>query len=161
MKIKEMLENIKKEFPYIGTEIQEEKQARIYVCNDKFLNILTYLRNEKFEHLANIFAIDWIDEKEFEINYNLWSYEYLVSIIVKVRIPRDKAKIPTALNIWDHAQIYEREVHEFFGIEFIGNPDLSPLFLHNWKDLPPMRKDFDTEAFSRKAFDVGEREGEK
>ena len=48
-----------------------------------------------------------------------------------------------------------------FGIVFKGNPDLSPLFLHNWKDLPPLRKDFDTEEYSYGAFDVGSREGEK
>lgn len=161
MKIEEILKNVKKEFPYIKYEVQEEKQARIYITMDKFLNVLIYLRNNKFEHLANVFAIDWIKDNEFEVNYNLWSYTYLVSIIVKVRIPRDNPKIPTVLNIWDHAQVYEREVHEFFGIEFLGNPDLTPLFLHNWKDLPPMRKDFDTEAFSRKAFKVGDREGEK
>ncbi len=161
MKIKKILKTIKKEFSYIKYEVQEEQQARVYVKKENFLNILVYLNNNGFEHLANIFAIDWIDNKEFEVNYNLWSYTEKISIIVKVRIPRDNPKIPTVLNIWDHAQVYEREVHEFFGIEFIGNPDLSPLFLHNWKDLPPMRKDFDTEAFSKKAFDVGEREGEK
>ncbi|MCK5399847.1 NADH-quinone oxidoreductase subunit C, partial [bacterium] len=58
-------------------------------------------------------------------------------------------------------QVYEQEIHEFFGIEFAGNPDLSPLFLHNWKEIPPMRKDFDTEEYSKRAFDVGEREGAK
>ena len=161
MKIEDILKKVQEEFPYIKYEIQEEKQARIYVSKEGFLNVLVYLNNNGFEHLANIFAIDWINDGEFEVNYNLWSYTYLVSIIVKVRIPRDNAKIPTAINIWDHAQVYEREVHEFFGIEFLGNPDLSPLFLHNWKDLPPLRKDFDTEAFARKAFDVGKREGEK
>lgn len=161
MKIEDILKNVEKEFPYIKYDIVDNKQARIHVSKESFLNVLVYLNNHNFEHLANIFAIDWIDDKEFEVNYNIASYEYLVSIIVKVRIPRDNPKIPTALNIWDHAQVYEREIHEFFGIEFMGNPDLSPLFLHNWKDLPPLRKDFDTEAFARKAFDVGKREGEK
>ncbi|MCK5223553.1 NADH-quinone oxidoreductase subunit C [Candidatus Calescamantes bacterium] len=161
MKTSDILNKTKELFPYISTELFEEQQGRIKVDNERFLNVLAYLRNSSFVHLANIFAVDWIEEKEFELNYNLWSYDHNSSIIVKVGIPREKPEVTTVLDLWEHGQVYEQEIHEFFGIEFAGNPDLSPLFLHNWKEIPPMRKDFDTEEYSRRAFDVGEREGAK
>lgn len=42
-----------------------------------------------------------------------------------------------------HCRIFEREVYDFFGIVFIGNPDMRRLFLDiDWKGFP-LRKDYD------------------
>lgn len=43
------------------------------------------------------------------------------------------------------AALYEREIHDMFGLEPIGNPDTRPLVLHeHWPaGLFPLRKDFD------------------
>jgi NADH-quinone oxidoreductase subunit C len=46
-----------------------------------------------------------------------------------------------------------------FGVRFTGNPDLSPLFLHNWKDIPPLRKDFNTVEYAGEAYGLGGDEG--
>ena len=35
---------------------------------------------------------------------------------------------------------------------FDGNPDLKPLILENWKEMPPMRKDFDPQKYSNEHF---------
>lgn len=161
MTLHDVLNDMKSKFPYIETSVLEEQQGRIHVSKDHFLNILVALQNAGFEQLASVFAIDWIDDGEFEVNYNVGSYEHKLNVIVKVRIPREDPKIPTCQNIWEVGQVYEREVHEFFGVEFIGNPDLSPMILHNWRDLPPLRKDFITKQYSEKAFHVGTREGVK
>ena len=161
MKIEEVLQKLEDRFEIVSSDIKDDQQATVRVSKKGFLEVLAFLKHLPFEHLANIFGVDRIDEGEFEVNYNLWSYEYDLSLIVKVRISRDKPLLSTCMDLWEHAQVYEREVHEFFGIEFDGNPDLSPLFLHNWQDLPPLRKDFKTEEYSEKAFDVGTRKGER
>ena len=46
-------------------------------------------------------------------------------------------------DLWSIAGIFEREVYDFFGIVFIGNPDMRRLFLSiDWKGYP-LRKDYD------------------
>ena len=48
----------------------------------------------------------------------------------------------TIVDIFRGAGWLEREVHDFFGIEFAGNPDLRPLLLPEDADYHPLRKDF-------------------
>jgi NADH-quinone oxidoreductase subunit C len=55
--------------------------------------------------------------------------------------------------IFPGCKYYEREVHEFFGIKFPGNPDYhKQLILEAWDDMPPLLKDFDPRAYSDKKF---------
>lgn len=114
--------------------------------------VLLALRDQGFVHLANIFGVDWIAEAQIELVYNLWSYEDRIHVTLKCRIPRDRPRMSSAHSLWPQAQVYEQEIHEFLGVVFDGNPDLGPLFLHNWLDAPPLRKDFDTEEYSRRAY---------
>ena len=61
----------------------------------------------------------------------------------KVLIPEKKPVIQSIIDIFPSAEFYEREIHDFFGIEFKGNPRLhDKLFLpDDWKDRPPLKKD--------------------
>ena len=120
----------------------------------RFSHTSSTMKSLGFEHLSNITCVDWIEQTRFDVTYNLWSYRHKVHAVVKAQVRRDNPEMPTLMNVWPQAQVYEREVHEMFGVRFIGNPDLSPLFLHNWKDMPPLRKDFDTEKYARKAYGV-------
>ena len=113
-------------------------EIKVTVPKDELLNHLQYLQSIGFEHLANINGVDYIDENEFEVVYHTYSYTHKIHIINKVRIPREKPLISTVVGLWEQAQFYEQEVHEFFGIVFEGNKDLSGLFLENWRDLPPL-----------------------
>ncbi len=58
---------------------------------------------------------------------------------------REKPVLPTICDIWEVGQVYEREVHDFFGILFADNPDMRRLFLRErWKGWP-LRKDYDAD----------------
>jgi NADH-quinone oxidoreductase subunit C len=125
-------------------------------------SLLGTMKSLGFEHLSNITCVDWIEFGRFDVTYNLWSYSHRVHAVVKASIPRtvDRSReggseVPTAMHVWPQAQVYEQEIHEMFGVTFTGNPDLSPLFLHNWQDIPPLRKDFDTVAYSKQAYGLG------
>ena len=129
-----------------GNQVEVKAEAAALV------SLLTLMKTSGFEHLSNILAVDWIKEGEFELVYNLFSYSQRLHITLKIRVDRDTARAPTILGLWPQAQVYEREIHEFFGIVFDGNPNLEPFFLHNWQDAPPLRKDFDTEEYSKLAY---------
>jgi NADH-quinone oxidoreductase subunit C len=61
---------------------------------------------------------------------------------VRARIPRDRAEIATIGEIFPGANWHERETHDFFGIRFLGHPDLTPLLLPEDATYHPLRKDF-------------------
>lgn len=142
------------DFESRGLKAEEVSGTQMKVCVDKgnLLNHLRYVQSLGFEHLAFMSGVDYIDEDQFEVIYHTYSYTHKIHLMNKVRIDRKKPVLPTAVELWEQAQYYEQEVHEFFGIVFEGNKDLSGLFLHNWLDLPPLRKDFDTRKYSIKAY---------
>ncbi|MFA9396756.1 MAG: NADH-quinone oxidoreductase subunit C [Clostridiaceae bacterium] len=150
MKIKDLILDLEKR----GLEPIKisENQIKINIDKDNLLNHLSYIQEKGFVHLAFISGVDYIEEDEFEVVYHTYSYEDKINILNKVRIDRKKPNIASVVSIWEQAQFYEQEIHEFFGIYFEGNKDLSPLFLENFLDIPPLRKDFNTREYSIKAF---------
>ena len=61
----------------------------------------------------------------------------------KVLIPEKKPVIQSIVDIFPSADFYEREIHDFFDIEFKGNPRLhEKMFLpDDWVERPPLQKD--------------------
>ncbi len=100
-----------------------------------------------FKHLSMISGVDWPEDNQFELVYHLWSYEQGIHVMVKVRLDRDTAKTKTLTPLWDHAETYEREIHEMLGVEFEGHPGMRDFILEDWDDLPPMRRDFMTKEY--------------
>jgi len=152
MKQNEIINKIIERFPSAVILITDDKQFSITVDENDAVTAVAYMQMLDFKQLAIITAVDWIEKGKFEIVYNLFSYEHLQQVFVKTLIDRKNPKIQSISNLWEVAGMYERDVHEFFGVEFVGNNDLRPLILHNWQDKPPMRKDFDSEAYSNKVF---------
>lgn len=116
---------------------------------------LTMFRAEGWIQLSYLSAIDWIADNEFELVYIIFNWEKPVHIQVRCRIDRDHPTMNTILPIYPGCKYYEREAHEFFGIKFPGNPDFEKqLILEEWDDMPPLRKDFDPQAYSDRKFPV-------
>jgi NADH-quinone oxidoreductase subunit C len=156
MKNDRILNLIKENFSDAEIKIIDDQQFSVTVSKDLNSEILSFLQMHGYEELALLTAVDQIKENKFEVVYILFSYEESIQILVKCKVDRDNPKIQSVHNLWPIAKTYERDVHEFFGIEFIGNDELKPFFLHNWLDMPPMRKDFDTLEYSRRAFKIPE-----
>ncbi len=133
-------------------EIQRERRLKLYTGKDRVIPVLGFLKSYGFIHLAAISCVDWLDDGEFEIVYNLWSYRDKAGILVKTRISRENPEIDTAIPIYEIAETYEREIHEMFGVNFPGNPNLTSLFLEDWNGPPPMRKDFDTRKYAAEKY---------
>jgi len=111
------------------------------------------LRNRLgFEHLSAISCVDWIEDREFQLVYHLWSYRDNCLVMVKTRIPRDRPHMPTLTDMWQPARFFERDIHEMFGVVFDGNDNLEKYILTDWNGPPPMRKDFVTRQFAHEHF---------
>jgi len=83
-----------------------------------------------------------LQEDEMEIVYDFNHYSSFCRLTVRVRVPRSNPKIPTISAIYPGADWHERETHDFFGIKFIGHPNLIPLLLPEDADYHPLLKDF-------------------
>ena len=137
------------------------RQIAVVVVPEAIHNSLAYLRQKGFTQLSIVTCIDWINDSELEMVYILFSWTDGIHIQLRARIDREKPVMVTATDIFPGAQYYEREVNEFFGVDFPGNEDADkPLFLELWDDLPPLRKDFDPEAYSDSKFPMRERGNE-
>ncbi len=83
-----------------------------------------------------------VDLLEVVYDYNYTGGE-LCRVVVRCRLERANPEIPTISNVFAGADWHERETHDFFGIKFLGHPDLSPLLLPEDADFHPLLKDFE------------------
>jgi NADH-quinone oxidoreductase subunit C len=63
-------------------------------------------------------------------------------VTVKADVPDDDLVMPTIIPVYAGANWHEREVHEMYGIDFAGHPDLRNLYLPTEFEGFPLRKDF-------------------
>ena len=142
-----------------GCQVTIPRAGRLVAATSKeaLSSLLLLLKMDGFEHLSMISCVDWIDDGKLELVYHLWSYEKKVHAMVKTRIGRVSPRFLSIIPIFQHAQTYEREIHEMFGVHFKGNPRLIPFLLDHWEGMPPMRKDFDLRKYAREKFGVEER----
>jgi len=144
---------IKKHFQLLHVDYVTNLQIAYDVENRDLHAILSYLKSLGWIQLSIVTCVDWIEEGKLQLVYVLFNWEKPVRIQIRTKINRENPKFPTIMNIYPGAKYYERDVHEQFGIEFEGNPDsLKQLFLENWDDIPPLRKDFNPKAYSDKKY---------
>jgi NADH:ubiquinone oxidoreductase subunit C len=103
---------------------------------------------ENFSHLSTITAVEL--EKNIEILYHMFFQNALVTL--RVQVPNVKPILPSIIDIIPGAMLYEREIHDFFGVTFEGNPELSPLLLpDNWPEgVYPLKKWWTVERISKR-----------
>ncbi len=149
---KDLAKDIVSNFEDTGVSFINKYRMVIQTPEKELIRILNYLKDRGYNYLALMSCVDWLDENVFELVYHIGKIEEALKIIVKTRIPRENPVFKTVMNIFKNAQIYEREIHELFGINFEGNPDLQPLFLDEWQKFHPFRKDFDSRKYVEQTF---------
>jgi NADH-quinone oxidoreductase subunit C len=92
--------------------------------------------------LDTITGVDWIAEAQMEVVYDYFHANRGLRVVVRTRVARDNPEVPTISKVFPGANWHERETHDFFGIRFIGHPDLTPFLLEEDAKYHPLRKDF-------------------
>jgi len=145
----------------IKANFSDAKEANDFVYNrldfsvkkETIPSILFYLKDEMgFIHLSHISCVDWLEEGEFELVFILWSPNEKIKVFVKTRIDRENPVMDNLDMIWRQANTYERELREMYGIQFTGLEAPDDFILEDWQGPPPMRRDFDTEAYSDETY---------
>ncbi len=146
-------EKIKSHFEEVTVKHYPGNRIDFFTKKESIPALLLYLKEEMgYNHLSHISCVDWLEEKEFEIVYIVWSYTDKIKILVHTRVNREKPVMENIDMIWRQANTYEREMKEMYGIDFPGLEAPEEFLLEDWEGPPPMRRDFDTEAYARDKY---------
>ncbi len=118
-----------------------------YIEPAVFHKEMVRLRNEKkMDFLESLTGMDWGEEGGLGVVYHLESTVTGERMAVKTSTTdRENPELPSVCDLWKAAEMNEREVYDFFGIVFVGHPDMRRIFLRNdWVGFP-LRKDNDPE----------------
>lgn len=124
----------------------------VQIRRKDYVDIAKFLKKKGFKRMLTVSAVDWIKKKKFEVYFLLHHPKENVYIKVATNIPRNKPEIKSLCYLWKNAEMHEREVWELFGIDFIGNKMLKSLFLEEWKEIPPFRRDFDSREYVKTVY---------
>ena len=122
---------------------------------DKITAVILFLKNDptlRFHFLTDLCGVHYPDneeERQFAVVYHLHNWYENKRIKIKAFINGSKPEIKTVSNIFLSSNWMERETYDFFGINFIGHPQLKRILNMDEMVSHPMRKEFPMEDGGR------------
>ena len=134
----------------------EEPYGMLTFTSEKDLNlkVLQFLYDEselQFRFLTDICAVHYPDNKEKEIAvvYHLHNLADNIRIRYKVFADVSRPDVFSASALYEAANWMERETYDFYGVNFIGHPNLKRILNVDDMDYFPLRKEFPLEDQKR------------
>ncbi|MCL5072393.1 MAG: NADH-quinone oxidoreductase subunit C [Actinobacteria bacterium] len=119
-------------------------QVYLEISKAVLKNVIKLFKNDKDLRFDYIKCITGIDYKDYlEVIYSLYSFDNNYSVNIKVKIEPVNPEVESITDIFRSADWFEREIWEFFGINFKGHPNLKTLLLPGDVDYHPLLKSFE------------------
>ena len=157
-----IVDSLKEKFGKDLLEIKIQKSRRIFatVPSSALKDTIAFLKeNFAFNHVSTISGVDL--GKEIGVYYHLMGnkvegYDNEIVFSLKVTTMKSDPKLPTITPIIPGAELYEREVHDMFGVVIEGHPDPRPLILPDgWPEgVFPLRKELKVDDIKAKLEEV-------
>ena len=148
-------ESLEKALPgKVNVHIQRARRVWVTLRREDLREVATYLlKIMKFEHISVITGADV--RENIEINYHFFHGNMVVTL--KVPVPKTDPRVPSIVDLFPGATLYEREFHEFLGVVPEGHPDLRRLILpEKWVGGHPLRKDWTPKGYEAHIKKEGE-----
>ncbi len=118
------------------------------------LKLLQFLYDDpelKFRFLTDLQAVHYPDNKgrELAVVYHLHNLTDNVRIRFKIFTDVENPDVFTATRLYECANWMERETYDFFGVNFVGHPNLKRILNVEEMDYFPMRKEYPMEDQTR------------
>jgi NADH-quinone oxidoreductase subunit C len=118
------------------------------------LKVLQYLYDDAelgFRFLTDLCAVHYPENSgaELAVVYHLHNLVENVRLRMKVYTSIETPDVYTASNLFNGANWMERETYDFFGVNFVGHPNLKRILNVDEMDYFPMRKEFPLEDQTR------------
>jgi NADH-quinone oxidoreductase subunit C len=134
----------------------EEPYGMLTFTSQKDLNlkVLQFLYDSddlKFRFLTDLCAVHYPERpgQELSVVYHLHNLVDNVRIRFKVFTDIKKPDIFSATALYSAANWMEREAYDFYGVNFVGHPNLKRILNVDDMEYFPMRKEFPLEDQSR------------
>ena len=136
----QLAERVAERFP---DRLVARGEVTVVVERDRLVETLAWLREELgLGWLSDLSCSDWPGrEPRIWMAYHLRSLDDGHALRVKVGVPSDDQRLPTATGIHATANWHEREVYDMFGVTFDGHPDLRRILMPPEWEGHPLRKD--------------------
>ena len=127
-----------------------QDRAVLSVDPARVLDVLSWLRDapgQGYRFLSSLHAADYLPaEPRFAVHYELLNRDRVERIRVKALLadPGEDTlpEIDSCVELFPTAEFQEREVFDFFGIEFDGHPSLTRILMPDDYVGWPQRRDF-------------------
>ena len=121
---------------------------------DLNLKVMQYLYDEPslgFQFLTDLCAVNYPDEtgRELAVVYHLHNLVENTRIRFKVFTSIATPDVYTASQLFSSANWMERETYDFFGVNFVGHPNLKRILNVDEMDYFPLRKEYPLEDQTR------------
>lgn len=119
--------------------------------NLKVLNFLYDDAQLGFIFLTDLTGVHYPDQKgrELAVVYHLHNLKENIRLRFKVFTGVDQPDVYTATGLFSSANWMERETYDFYGINFVGHPNLKRILNVDEMDYFPLRKEFPLEDQTR------------
>lgn len=148
-------EKLVEKFGDVLTDWQEPYGMLTFTApKDLNLKVLQFLFDDpvlKFQFLTDLQAVHYPDKKgaELAVVYHLHNLSDNIRIRFKVFTSVEAPQVYSATALYASANFMERETYDFFGVQFIGHPNLKRILNVDEMDYFPMRKEFPLEDQTR------------
>lgn len=119
---------------------------------DQNLKVMNFLSDELgFNFLTDLTAVHYPNRKgeELAVVYHMHNLAENVRVRFKIYTPVEKPDVYTATGVFASANWMERETFDFYGVNFVGHPDLKRILNVDEMDYFPLRKEFPLEDQTR------------
>jgi NADH-quinone oxidoreductase subunit C len=125
-----------------------------WASKDLNLKVLNFLYDDeelKFRFLTTLGTVHYPDKKgkELEVVYHIHNLTDNVRIRFKIATDIQRPDVYTVTGLFSAANWMERECYDFYGVNFIGHPNLKRILNVEEMDYFPMRKEYPLEDQSR------------
>lgn len=123
----------------------------IHTC----IELLKNDENLSFQYLTLLGAVHYPEKKgeELCLVYHLHSWKFNQRLRIKTFLSIENPEIQSITDLFTGANWLERETYDFFGVKFIGHPDLRRILNEESMDYFPMRKEYHLEDDTREDKD--------
>ncbi len=123
-------------------------------ARDQNLKVLQFLYDDAelhFQFLTDLCAVNFPDQagRELAVVYHLHNLTENVRIRFKVFTSIQDPDVFTASKLFSSANWMERETYDFYGVNFVGHPNLKRILNVDEMDYFPMRKEYPLEDQTR------------
>ena len=132
--------------------VDQYDMLNVNIQANQLIDLVESLKNKQgFIYLTDICAAHYPERvgSEFEVIYHLHNLIENQRVRLKVGLSESEINVPTLTGLFAGANWMERETFDFYGVNFVGHPDLRRILNMDDMDYHPLRKQYGLEDETR------------